>query len=96
MAPTAADARDVMVEGESGILCDVRPGLRASVYEPTKRKVTWPNGAMAMLFSAEEPERFAGPSSRELRGSMKWPPGKTSKRRGTCSTLVCGLGSVLE
>ncbi len=61
VAPTAADARDVMVEGESGIVaCSARAGFPAH-YEPSKRRITWPNGAQATLFSAEEPDRLRGP-----------------------------------
>lgn len=58
VAPTAADARDVMVEGETGIL---NTGRVRPVYEPSKRRVTWPNGAIATLYSADEPERLRGP-----------------------------------
>jgi len=57
---TAADVRDVMVEGESGILATARPGARP-VYEPSRRRVTWPGGAIATTYSAEEPERLRGP-----------------------------------
>jgi len=57
---TAADVRDVMVEGESGILATARLGARP-VYEPSRRRVTWPNGAIATTYSAEEPERLRGP-----------------------------------
>jgi predicted phage terminase large subunit-like protein len=60
VAPTAADARDVMVEGESGLLAISPPWFRP-VYEPSKRRVTWPNGAIATLYSADEPERLRGP-----------------------------------
>lgn len=60
IAPTAADARDVMVEGESGLLATARPGARPD-YEPSKRRLTWPNGAQATLFSADEPDRLRGP-----------------------------------
>lgn len=60
VAPTAADVRDVMVEGESGILATAPKGGRP-LYEPSKRKLTWPNGATASLFSADEPERLRGP-----------------------------------
>ena len=60
IAPTAADARDVMVEGESGILAISPPHFRPA-YEPSKRRLTWPNGAMATLYSADEPERLRGP-----------------------------------
>lgn len=60
IAPTASDARDVMVEGESGLLAIASPG-NLPLYEPSKRRLTWPNGAMATLYSAEEPERLRGP-----------------------------------
>ena len=60
VGPTAADTRDVMVEGESGLL-NVFPGRQRPVYEPSKRKVTFHNGAIAMLYSAEEPDRLRGP-----------------------------------
>jgi predicted phage terminase large subunit-like protein len=60
VAPTAADVRDVMVEGESGILAISRTGDRPD-YEPSKRRLTWPNGATATLFSADEPQRLRGP-----------------------------------
>lgn len=60
IAPTAADARDVMVEGESGIMAKAPPWDRP-VYEPSKRRVTWDNGAQAILYSADEPDRLRGP-----------------------------------
>jgi phage terminase large subunit-like protein len=60
VAPTAADARDVMVEGESGIL-GVSPPATRPIYEPSKRRVTWRNGAIATTYSADEPERLRGP-----------------------------------
>lgn len=60
IAETAADARDVLVEGDSGILAvhphDFRPN-----YEPSKRRLTWPNGAIATLFNAVEPDQLRGP-----------------------------------
>jgi phage terminase large subunit-like protein len=60
VAPTAADARNVMVEGESGILA-ISPRWDRPRYEPSKRRLTWPNGAIATFYSAEEPERLRGP-----------------------------------
>ncbi len=57
---TAADTRDVLVEGESGILATSPPWARP-VYEPSKRRRTWPNGALATLYSADEPDRLRGP-----------------------------------
>lgn len=60
VAETAADARDVMVEGESGILANSYPWFRP-VFEPSKRRITWPNGAMAFLYNAVEPDQLRGP-----------------------------------
>lgn len=57
---TAADVRDVMIEGESGIMATASPTFRP-VYEPSKRRVTWPNGAIATAYSADEPDRLRGP-----------------------------------
>lgn len=60
VAPTAADVRKVMVEGESGLLATAKPWNRPT-FEPSKLQLTWPNGAIAQMFSAEEPERLRGP-----------------------------------
>lgn len=60
VARTAADARDVMVEGDSGILKISPPWFRPK-YEPSKRRLTWPNGAIATTFSADEPNALRGP-----------------------------------
>lgn len=60
VAATAADARDVLVEGQSGILT-CAPTWHRPTYEPSKRRLTWPNGAIATTYSADEPERLRGP-----------------------------------
>lgn len=60
VGPTAADCRDTMVEGESGIL-SICPDWNRPVYEPSKRRLTWPNGCIATMFSSEEPDRLRGP-----------------------------------
>lgn len=60
VAETAADARDVMVEGESGLLA-VHPQEFRPLYEPSKRRLTWPNGALATLYNAVEPDQLRGP-----------------------------------
>lgn len=65
IAPTASDARDTMVEGESGILA-VSPPTDIPLYEPSKRRVTWNNGSIVTLFSAEEPNRLRGPQHHYL------------------------------
>lgn len=60
VARTTADARDTMVEGESGIL-NTSPPWDKPTYIPSKRKITWNNGAYALLFSAEKPDALRGP-----------------------------------
>ena len=60
VAPTAADARGVMVEGESGLL-SIGPPEERPDYEPSKHLLTWPNGAIATTYSADEPDRLRGP-----------------------------------
>ena len=56
---TSGDLRDIMIEGESGILRIARDPHRPT-YEPSKRRLVWPNGAVAALRSADEPEGFRG------------------------------------
>jgi len=60
VARTAADVRDVIVEGESGIM-NVSAPSEKPLYEPSKRRLTWPNGNTATLFTADEPDSLRGP-----------------------------------
>jgi predicted phage terminase large subunit-like protein len=60
VAPTAADVRDVLIEGPSGFLAIASESTRPR-WEPSKRRLEWPNGAVATAYSAEEPERLRGP-----------------------------------
>ncbi len=61
VAETPAQARDVMVElGESSILAISHPKSRP-LYEPSKRRLTWPNGTTATIYSAFEYEELRGP-----------------------------------
>ncbi|MGH3263269.1 MAG: DNA-packaging protein, partial [Mycobacteriales bacterium] len=57
---TPADVRDVMIEGESGILA-CSPDHARPMYEPTKRRLTWPNGTIATAYSAEVGDALRGP-----------------------------------
>lgn len=57
---TSADVRDVMIEGESGILANSPPDFRPK-YEPSKRKITWPNGTVAFAYSGDKPDQLRGP-----------------------------------
>lgn len=61
VGPTAADVRDTMIEGVSGIL-ETAPNWNRPIFEPSKRRLVWPNGAFATAFSSEEPERLRGPN----------------------------------
>lgn len=61
VAATAADVRDTMIEGESGILAISRPDFMPK-YEPSKRRLTWPNGAQATSYTAEKPRQLRGPN----------------------------------
>jgi phage terminase large subunit-like protein len=56
---TPADVRDVMIEGDSGILTTAR--TERPVYQSTKRRLTWPNGSTAYAYSAEVPAQLRGP-----------------------------------
>ncbi len=65
IAATADDARDIMIEGESGILAicpvDERPQYRAAY-----RRLEWPNGARTLIFTADEPDRLRGKQHQKL------------------------------
>ena len=60
VARTAADVRDVLVEGQSGILA-VSPDDERPTWEPSRRRLTWRSGAIATTYSAEEPDQLRGP-----------------------------------
>jgi phage terminase large subunit-like protein len=62
IAPTASDARKVMLEGPAGLLT-IYPEAQEPLYQyhPTRREIRFRNGAIASLYSAEEPDRLRGP-----------------------------------
>lgn len=57
---TLADVREVMIDGASGLLATHRRSERP-VWEATRRRLVWANGAVAQAFSAEDPESLRGP-----------------------------------
>jgi phage terminase large subunit-like protein len=57
---TAADVRDTMIEGESGLLSVFKLSERPE-YQPSKRRVVFHNGAMAYCYSSDEPDQLRGP-----------------------------------
>ena len=68
IGPTAADVRDVMVQGigAGSAIMEICRREEAPVYEKSKRRLVWPNGAISLLFSAEEPDRLRGPQHMKL------------------------------
>jgi phage terminase large subunit-like protein len=62
---TTDDARDIMIEGESGILA-ICPKDERPRYLSQKRRLEWPNGAKSLIFTADEPERLRGKQHMKL------------------------------
>jgi phage terminase large subunit-like protein len=77
VARTSADVRDVMIQGESGIMA-VSPPSERPLWEPSKRLLTWPNGSTAIAFSSDEPNQLRGPqfhwASCDEWAAWKWIP----------------------
>ncbi len=71
---TLDQARDVMVFGESGILA-CSPPDRMPEWQATRRRLVWPNGAVAQIFSAHDFERLRGPQfdAAWVDELAKWP-----------------------
>jgi phage terminase large subunit-like protein len=60
IAPTYHSAREVMLEGESGLLSIGHEAERPT-YTSSRRRLDWPNGAVGFVFSSEDPEALRGP-----------------------------------
>jgi hypothetical protein len=90
VAKTPADARDVMVEGPAGILRNAPPHERP-LYEPSKRRILWPNGSWGTLYSSEEPDQLRGFS-----GDTAWLDefGKYANPREVWDNLQFGMREV--
>ncbi|HXI15220.1 MAG TPA: terminase family protein, partial [Chloroflexota bacterium] len=87
---TADDVRQIMVEGESGVMA-VCPDVERPQYNPSIRRLDWPNGAQSLLFTADEPERLRGKQSSKIwmdeiaawrRGSQAWDQAMLGLRLG--------------
>jgi len=74
VAQTLDQAREVMVFGESGILACSPPDRRPT-WQATRRRLEWPNGAVAQVFSAFDPESLRGPQfdAAWVDELAKWP-----------------------
>lgn len=57
---TFADVRDVMIDGPSGLLA-IHSRAERPTWTATRRRLEWPNGAVALAFSADDPESLRGP-----------------------------------
>jgi len=91
VAASLHEARSVMVEGESGLLSIGAP-WRRPIYESSVRRLVWPNGAQAFLFSAGEPDSLRGPqhSHAWCDEVAKWDNG-SSRATSTWDNLLMGL-----
>lgn len=95
---TPAEARDVMIGGPSGLLA-VHPARVRPTYEPSKRLITWPNGALGHVRSAADPDSVRGlnsdlvwgdePSS-WVSGSETWDNAMLGNRVGTPHAILTG------
>lgn len=81
VAASLHEARSVMVEGESGLMAISPPHLRPR-YEPSLRRILWPTGAQALLYSAAEAESLRGPQHSHARRPE--PEGSDRKQGRGC------------
>lgn len=90
------EVRAIMVEGESGLLSVCAPEEQP-VFEPSLRRITWPNGAQALLYSAAEPDALRGPQhshawcdeiAKWVQGQAAWDNLEMTLRRGKQPRLV--------
>lgn len=95
VAASLAEARAVMVEGESGILACASRKSRP-LFEPSLRRLSWRNGAMATLYSAAEPESLRGPQhSHALRGkATRRPARRTKAKPGSSAAARAARGPI--
>ena len=87
VAQTYGDAREVMVEGQSGLLA-VHSSAERPKWISSRRRIEWPNGAVAQVFSSEDPEALRGPQF-----SAAWCDelGKWTNAQTTWDMLQFGL-----
>ncbi|MDZ7710982.1 MAG: terminase family protein [Roseovarius sp.] len=84
---TVDQVREVMIFGESGIMACSPPDRRPE-WQATRRRLVWPNGAVAQVFSAHEPEGLRGP---QFDGAWVDELAKWKKARDTWDMLQFGL-----
>ncbi len=88
------DVREVMIEGPSGLRALPRYALGGRPrWEAGRRRLLWPNGAVAMSFSAEDPESLRGPQFGTAWGDewCAWPRRGGGGPEATLALLRMGL-----
>ncbi len=65
IAATVDDARDIMIDGESGLMAVCSRSERP-VHQAYRRRLVWPNGAISLIFTAEEPNRLRGKQHQKI------------------------------
>lgn len=88
IGPTAADARDVMIEGPDSGLLAVHPDATRPTYYASKRLLEWPNGAIGRVRSAEEPDGLRG-----LNSDLLWGDEPASWKTGSAAWDNATLGN---
>jgi phage terminase large subunit-like protein len=105
IAPTASDARDVMIEAPTSGLLAVHPRDTRPVYKSSNRSLEWPNGAIGHVRSAEEPDGIRGLNSDLVWGDepASWKSGVESwdnamlgNRIGTPHSILTGTPRPLD
>lgn len=78
VGPTLGDVREVMIEGISGLKAICPRGEAPPLYEVSRRRLLWPNGAEAHVFSAEDADSLRGPQFDVAwcDEAAAWPKGK--------------------
>ena len=61
LGPTLGDVREVMIEGPSGLRAIERLKQARPAFNVSRRRLEWPNGAVGLVFSAEDPDSLRGP-----------------------------------
>jgi len=84
---TIDQVREVMIFGESGIMACSPPDRRPE-WQATRKRLIWPNGAIAQAFSAHDPEGLRGP---QFDGAWVDELAKWKKARETWDMLQFGL-----
>jgi phage terminase large subunit-like protein len=93
---TLADVRRVMIEGVSGLL-SVHAANQCPRFEPSKGQLVWPTGAVAQMFSAENPDGLRGPQfdaawcdevAKWRHPQRTWDMLQFALRLGTCPQMV--------